>query len=108
MIFGAGGVGLNAISGARIAGASRIVAINIQPRRLEAARQFGATDVIDSTASKPVEAVRELLPDGADHVFDFVGQKVVAEQGLTMLATRKSEPPSCAGCTRPPPRGSAI
>src|SRR6202020_1501936 len=44
VIFGAGGVGLNAISGARIAGASRIVIIDIQPRRLEAARQFGATD----------------------------------------------------------------
>ena len=87
VIFGAGGVGLNAISGARIAGASRIVVIDIQPRRLEAARRFGATDVIDSTASKPVEAVRELLPGGADHVFDFVGQKAVAEQGLAMLTT---------------------
>jgi len=62
VIFGAGGVGLNAVSGARIAGASRIVVIDIQTRRLEAARRFGATDVIDSTNVKPVEAVRELLP----------------------------------------------
>jgi S-(hydroxymethyl)glutathione dehydrogenase / alcohol dehydrogenase len=85
VIFGAGGVGLNAISGARIAGASRIVVIDIQPKRLEAARRFGATDVIDSTVTKPVEAVRDLLKGGADHVFDFVGQKVVAEQGLAML-----------------------
>jgi S-(hydroxymethyl)glutathione dehydrogenase / alcohol dehydrogenase len=87
VIFGAGGVGLNAISGARIAGASRIVAIDIQPKRLEVARKFGATDVIDSLATKPVEAVRDLLPGGADHVFDFVGLKAVAEQGLAMLGT---------------------
>lgn len=86
VIFGAGGVGLNAISGARIAGASRIVVIDIQPKRLEAAKRFGATDVIDSTKSKPVETVRSLLPGGADQVFDFVGLKAVAEQGLAMLA----------------------
>src|SRR5258705_12679113 len=85
VIFGAGGVGLNAVSGARIAGASRIVVIDIQAKRLEEARRFGATDVIDSTKSKPVEAVRDLLSGGADHVFDFVGQKSVAEQGLAML-----------------------
>src|SRR5882672_1452748 len=87
VIFGAGGVGLNAVSGARIAGASRIVVIDIQQQRLEAARRFGATDVIDSTNTKPVEAVRDLLHGGADHVFDFVGLKAVAEQGLAMLGT---------------------
>src|SRR5580658_7719067 len=85
VIFGAGGVGLNAISGARIAGASRIVVIDIQPHRLQAAKRFGATDVIDSTKAKPAEAVRALLPRGANHVFDFVGLKAVAEQGLAML-----------------------
>jgi len=85
VIFGAGGVGLNAVSGARTAGASRIVVIDIQPLRLEAAKRFGATDVIDSTTTTPVEALRDLLPEGADHVFDFVGQKTVAEQGLAML-----------------------
>ena len=85
VIFGAGGVGLNAVSGARMAGASRIVVIDIQSKRLEEAKRFGATDVIDSTKTKPVEAVRDLLPGGADHVFDFVGQKAVAEQGLAIL-----------------------
>jgi S-(hydroxymethyl)glutathione dehydrogenase/alcohol dehydrogenase len=85
VIFGAGGVGLNAVSGARIAGASRIVVIDLQPKRLEAARQFGATDAIDSTKTEPVQAVRGLLPGGADHVFDFVGLTAVAQQGLAML-----------------------
>ena len=65
VIFGAGGVGLNAVSGARIAGASRIAVIDLQPKRLEAAKQFGATDVIDSSKGDPVEAVRALLPRGA-------------------------------------------
>src|SRR6201982_55917 len=87
VIFGAGGVGLNAVSGARIARASRIIAIDIETKRLNAAKRFGATDIIDSTKSEPVEAVRNLLPHGADHVFDFVGLKSVAEQGLAMLGT---------------------
>jgi len=86
VIFGAGGVGLNAVSGARIAGASKIVVVDVQAKRLEQARRFGATDVIDSTNTNPVDAVRGLVPAGADHVFDFVGLKSVAEQGLAMLA----------------------
>lgn len=85
VIIGAGGVGLNAISGARIAGASRIVAIDVEDKRLEAARRFGATDVINSKKAKPVEAVRDLLAGGADHVFDFVGQKAVSEAAIQML-----------------------
>ena len=87
VIFGAGGVGLNAVSGARIAGASKIIVIDIQAKRLDAARRFGATDIIDSSNSEPVEAVRNLLPEGADHVFDFVGLKSVAQQALAMLGT---------------------
>jgi S-(hydroxymethyl)glutathione dehydrogenase/alcohol dehydrogenase len=85
VIFGAGGVGLNAVNGARIAGASRIVVIDIQAKRLDAAKRFGATDVIDSSKANPVEVVHDLLLGGADHVFDFVGLKAVAEQGLAML-----------------------
>src|SRR6185369_7631141 len=100
VIFGAGGVGLNAVSGARIAGASRIVVIDIAALRLAAARRFGATDVIDSTPTKPVEAVRELLPGGADHVFDLVGLKAVAEQGLAMLGVGGGTLPGRGGQTR--------
>src|SRR6201982_1622053 len=85
VIFGAGGVGLNAVSGARIAGATRIIVIDIKAKRLDEARRFGATEVIDSTKTDPVKAIRDLLPGGADHVFAFVGQKSVAEQGLAML-----------------------
>jgi S-(hydroxymethyl)glutathione dehydrogenase/alcohol dehydrogenase len=66
-------------------GSSRILVIDIQAKRLDEARRFGATDVIDSSKTKPVEVVCDLLPGGAGHVFDFVGQKSVAEQGLAML-----------------------
>ena len=85
VIFGAGGVGLNSVSGARIAGATKIIVIDIKAKRLDEARRFGATEVIDSTKTDPVKAIRDLLTGGADHVFDFVGQKSVAEQGLAML-----------------------
>jgi S-(hydroxymethyl)glutathione dehydrogenase/alcohol dehydrogenase len=60
--------------------------IDIQQKRLDETQRFGATDVIDSTKAEPVEAVRNLLLEGADHVFDFVGLKTVAEQGLATLA----------------------
>jgi S-(hydroxymethyl)glutathione dehydrogenase/alcohol dehydrogenase len=85
VIIGAGGVGLNAITGARLAGASRIVAIDINDERLEAARRFGATHFINSTKTNAVAAVRDVLPRGADHVFDFVGLKAVSEDGLEMV-----------------------
>jgi S-(hydroxymethyl)glutathione dehydrogenase/alcohol dehydrogenase len=85
VVFGAGGVGLNAISGALVAGASRIIAIDLNPVRLDAAKQFGATDVIDSSTTDPVGAVRDVLPNGADHVFDFVGAEAVADAALAML-----------------------
>jgi S-(hydroxymethyl)glutathione dehydrogenase/alcohol dehydrogenase len=87
VVIGAGGVGLNAVSAARIAGASKIVVIDIQPKRLEAAQRFGATDVVNSSTSNPVGVVREMLPRGVDHVFDFVGLKAVDEQALAMLAS---------------------
>ena len=85
VIIGAGGVGLNAVSGARIVGASRIVVIDINDARLAQARHFGATQVINSATTNAVEAVRDLVPGGADHVFDFVGMTAATESGLEML-----------------------
>jgi hypothetical protein len=68
------------------ASVSRIIVIDIRTKRVDVARRFGATDSIDSTKSEPVEAVRNLLPEGADHVFDFIGLKSVAERGSPCLA----------------------
>nr|WTB28451.1 zinc-binding dehydrogenase [Streptomyces sp. NBC_00830]WTB35631.1 zinc-binding dehydrogenase [Streptomyces sp. NBC_00830] len=86
VVIGAGGVGLNAVSGARIAGAGKIIVLDIDDTKLENSRRFGATHTVNSVTTDPVAAVREITGAGADHVFDFVGVPAVAEQGLAMLA----------------------
>ncbi|MDF2990358.1 MAG: alcohol dehydrogenase [Microbacterium sp.] len=86
-IIGTGGVGLNAISGAIIAGAGRIIAIDVADDKLETARYFGATDTVNSREVDSVQAVRDLTGGlGADHVFDFVGAPGVTRAGFDMLA----------------------
>lgn len=85
-VIGAGGVGLNAIRAAVLAGAAEIVAIDISEAKLDQARSFGATHTINSRDVDPVAAVREAVAAGIDHVFDFVGTSRIAEQGLGMLS----------------------
>jgi S-(hydroxymethyl)glutathione dehydrogenase / alcohol dehydrogenase len=84
-IIGAGGVGLNAVTAASLAGAAQIIAVDIHDATLQKALRFGATDVINSATVNPVEAVRELLPGGVDSVFDFVGLNEVSARALEML-----------------------
>jgi S-(hydroxymethyl)glutathione dehydrogenase/alcohol dehydrogenase len=85
VVIGAGGVGLNAVSGAVLAGASTIVVVDINDLRLDAATRFGATHVVNSATTDPVAAVRDITGAGADHVFDFVGTAGVAVSGVSML-----------------------
>lgn len=73
VVIGAGGVGLNAIQGARIAGAARIIAVDMSQEKLDAARDFGATDGILATDPKPWSAARKITGRGADAVFVTVG-----------------------------------
>jgi len=73
VVIGAGGVGLNAIQGARIAGARRIVAVDMSEEKLEIAREFGATDTVLATEPKPWRAAKKALGRGADAVFVTVG-----------------------------------
>lgn len=84
-VIGCGGVGLSVVQGARIAGASRIVAVDIQPEKTAIALALGATDTIDAANTDPVAALRELLPDGADYVFDAIGKIATTEQAIGML-----------------------
>ncbi|WP_031362662.1 zinc-binding dehydrogenase, partial [Caballeronia sordidicola] len=70
VVVGAGGVGLNAVSGGRVAGAARIIAVDVDDEKLDKARRFGATDTVNSRTVDPVAAVRELTGGGANHVFD--------------------------------------
>ncbi|KMK68118.1 zinc-binding dehydrogenase [Puniceibacterium sp. IMCC21224] len=73
VVIGAGGVGLNAIQGARIAGARRIVAVDMSEEKLAIAREFGATDGVLATAPKPWQIATQLLGRGADAVIVTVG-----------------------------------
>jgi S-(hydroxymethyl)glutathione dehydrogenase/alcohol dehydrogenase len=84
-VVGCGGIGLNAVQGARLAGAARIVAIDRIASKLELARAFGATDAIDASAGDPVEQVRALTSGGVDYSFEAIGLKQTAEQCFAML-----------------------
>jgi S-(hydroxymethyl)glutathione dehydrogenase/alcohol dehydrogenase len=83
-VIGIGGVGLNVISGALLAGAGRIIAVDTQPGKEDLARKFGATDFINAAVGNPVEKVRELTSGGVDHVFEVVGLKSTSEQAVKM------------------------
>jgi S-(hydroxymethyl)glutathione dehydrogenase / alcohol dehydrogenase len=74
VVIGLGGVGLNVVQGARLAGAARIIGVDIVEHKLDLARQFGATHVINARAEDPVEAVRRLTGGwGADYAFEVIG-----------------------------------
>lgn len=73
VVIGAGGVGLNAIQGARIAGARRIVAVDMSEEKLTIAREFGATDGVLATTEKPWRAAIKAMGRGADAVIVTVG-----------------------------------
>jgi S-(hydroxymethyl)glutathione dehydrogenase / alcohol dehydrogenase len=83
-VVGCGGVGLNVIQGARIAGAERIIAIDVVPAKLELARSLGASDVVDGGRSDPVAAVRELVPAGVDHAFEALGRPETIATALAL------------------------
>lgn len=86
VVIGCGGVGLSAINGAAIVGAARIIAVDVVPSKLELARKFGATDVINAGEVDPIEAVRELTGGGVHYSFEAIGLKQTAEQSFKMLA----------------------
>ncbi|KAA9008170.1 Zn-dependent alcohol dehydrogenase [Histidinibacterium aquaticum] len=73
VVIGAGGVGLNAIQGARIAGARRVVAVDLSEEKLAMARDFGATDTVLATGEAPWDEAREKIGRGADAVLVTVG-----------------------------------
>jgi S-(hydroxymethyl)glutathione dehydrogenase/alcohol dehydrogenase len=84
-VIGCGGVGLSCITGAEIAGASRIIAVDTLASKLELARKFGATEVVNATDNDPVEAVRELTGGGVHYAFEAIGLKVTTEQAFKMI-----------------------
>jgi S-(hydroxymethyl)glutathione dehydrogenase / alcohol dehydrogenase len=86
VVIGCGGVGLNSIQGARIAGASPIIAVDIEPTKLAAAREFGATETINARSEDVAERVKALTNSRkADWVFVTVGVKGAAERGVSLM-----------------------
>lgn len=82
-VFGCGGVGCAAIAGARLAGAAIVIAVDIDPRKLDGAREFGATAVVNSAETDAVEAIRGLTGgNGADVCIEAVGNPKVFEQAF--------------------------
>jgi S-(hydroxymethyl)mycothiol dehydrogenase len=82
-VIGCGGVGDAAIAGARLAGAARIIAVDIDDRKLEQARSLGATHTVNSKQSDPVDAIRELTGGfGADVVIEAVGRPETYKQAF--------------------------
>ena len=85
-VIGCGGVGLSAINGAAIAGAGRIIAIDVLETKLATARRFGATDTVNAAQVDAVEAVKELTGGGVEYSFEALGRKQTCEQAFRMLA----------------------
>lgn len=82
-VFGCGGVGDAAIAGAQVVGATTIIAVDVDDRKLEWARGFGATHTVNSTEVDPVEAIRELTDgNGTDVVVEAVGHPEVFKQAF--------------------------
>ena len=86
VVIGAGGVGLNAIQGARIAGARRIVAVDMSQEKLDTAQSFGATDGVLATEEKPWQAAKRAMGRGADAVIVTVGAIPAYDQAPRYLA----------------------
>ena len=84
-VIGCGGIGLNCIQGAAIAGAGRVIAVDMLPSKLKLAEQFGATDLVDASGGDAVAQVQELTGGGVHHAFEAIGLKVTAEQAFAML-----------------------
>jgi len=84
-VVGCGGVGLNVIQGAVLAGAGEIIAVDIHPGKLELAQKFGATAVVDASQRDAVSGVMELSGQrGADVAFEVIGLQQTIDQTITM------------------------
>jgi S-(hydroxymethyl)glutathione dehydrogenase/alcohol dehydrogenase len=73
VVIGCGGIGLNVIQGAVLAGAGRIIAVDMLENKLAYAREFGATDIVDASRGDAVERVLDMTDGGADYAFEAIG-----------------------------------
>jgi Zn-dependent alcohol dehydrogenase len=103
LVQGLGGVGLSVVQGARLAGATRIIAVDPVGARREAALRFGATDALDPGAGDVAAQVHVLTGVGVDYAFDAVGRAALVQTGIA--ACRNGGTTVCVGA---PPIDEAI
>jgi len=84
-VIGVGGVGINVIAGAKIAGANPIIAVDLVDEKLEFAKEFGATHTINASTSDAVKEIKTLTNGGADFAFDAIGGPVTTPQSLAAV-----------------------
>lgn len=85
-VFGCGGVGLNVIQGAALCGGERIIAVDVIDQKLQLARQFGATDVVNGKDVDPADAIRALTDGlGVDFAFEVIGMQATITQAVMSL-----------------------
>ncbi|MGC5013448.1 NAD(P)-dependent alcohol dehydrogenase [Streptosporangium sp. DT93] len=85
-VFGAGAVGVAAIIAASLSGCSVVAAVDVNPAKLEAARSYGATHTVDSSAADPAAALREIAPHGFEFTVDTTGRQEVLRTAVEALA----------------------
>lgn len=103
VVIGLGGVGLASVLGARAAGASKIIAVDLSPEKLALALEVGATAVVNGGDADAVEQVRQLTGGGADYVFEMAGSIRALENAMQM--TKRGGMTVTAGL---PPPGAAL
>ncbi len=81
-VFGLGGIGLNVVQGARLAGAGRIIGVDINPARDAQGRRFGMTDFVNGSSGDAVAAIQALTGGGADFAFECVGSTALMRQAF--------------------------
>jgi alcohol dehydrogenase len=101
-VVGLGGVGLNAMFGARVAGASQVVALDIHDDKLELAKKLGATDVVNAKDADAVQKVKDLTQGGVDFGFEMAGSVQAME--LAYRITRRGGTTVTAGLPHPDAR----
>jgi len=98
-VFGTGGIGLNIVQGAAIAGAEKIIAVDLLPNKLEFAESFGATHTINASEGDPVEQIKALTNGGVNYAFEAVGYPEIIRQAYD--STRKQGMTIAVGVTPP-------
>lgn len=84
-VIGCGGVGLNVVQGAAVAGASKIIAVDLLDNKLDYAASFGATHLVNGSKGDAVEQVRDLTGGGVDYAFEVIGNYRTVEQAIQMI-----------------------